>query len=116
MACARTVSTVLPESHQNSGLVLPLEVEVTLKTKVLLSGRAGLHVKITRRTSKISGTLVAWNDDMASIRVDRSSVFEIPTEHIERMEIKSKTGFGEFTDNCLAWFGCCILGFTRSTF
>ena len=89
IGCSRTVLTVRPEPHQDPDLSLPRDVKVTLKSEIVLHGKysvfPGKAKTMAWRTNEISGKLLAWNDEMASIQV-RNRDFEVPIEDIEKIE------------------------------
>ena len=100
MGCAKTVSTIRPEPHQDPELTLPLRVRVTLKQEVVIHGTYR-DKPTTLQTGKVSGQLIAWDDELLSIqtsgRTNRFSPgiyeYEITIEDIEKIEIlKSDEG------------------------
>ncbi len=108
MGCAKTVSTIRPEPHQEPGISLPVRVEVTLKGEISLHG-THRDKETTWQTDKVSGYLVAWNDDVVSIRtagkIDSwDFYYNVPTEDIEKIEVK------EVHKGCIGvGVGCLIL-------
>ncbi|MFC1712385.1 hypothetical protein ACFL6S_01885, partial [Candidatus Poribacteria bacterium] len=95
MGCAKTVATIRPETHRS--LPLPRKVEVTLMSKTSLEvvhqGR-----ETTWQTDRLSGRLVAWDDESVSIEVSgRPGETEIPIEYIKQIAIKET----DFYEGCL---------------
>ena len=93
IGCSKTASIVRPELHQGFDFSLPRYVKVTLRSKVVLHGTRyvflGRAKAIAWRTDEISGKLVAWNNEMASIKVRSigSKYFKVPIKSIEKIEV-----------------------------
>jgi len=107
--CFKTVSTFRPGLHQDPDPSLPCDVKVTLRSEIVLYGKHSVFPwRVNWRTKKISGKLVAWNDEMVSIHVRniRDKDFEIPIEDILKIEI---TPIDKIPRPCL-FAGGCLLG------
>ena len=107
IGCSKTALIVRTAPHQNPNLSLPCDVKVTLKNEIVLHGKysvfPGRAKTMAWRTNEISGKLLAWNDEMASIQI-RNRDFEVPIEDIEKIEYIDKTRA------CLFTGGCVVLG------
>ena len=112
--CAKTVSTIRPEPHQDPEFSLPLRVRVTLMREVVIHGTYR-DKPTTWQTDKISGQLIAWDDELVSLRAsgrthrfDRCE-YKVPIAEIEKIEILKTDLEGCVIGGGLAGIGILVI-------
>jgi hypothetical protein len=84
-ACANSYVRFEPPPAEDPGIVMPATVHLTFKEKVALKGTEGER-EFKREFDELNGDLVVWGVGVLTVAGEESK-FEVPIEHIERMDV-----------------------------